>query len=623
MRVLVALFLLCATAIASGAPRPNIVFILVDDLGWGDLSCYGQTNWETPRLDEMAREGMRFTNAYAGNTVCAPSRAALLTGQHTGHVYQRGNGMVQFRRDPLDITIATRLRELGYTTAMIGKSGVGCNTDDAALPNDKGFDHFFGVLSHTAAHRNYPREIVRNGERIELPGNAGKTGDTYANGLWVDDALSWIEANREGPFFLHLSLTPPHADLTVPERYMAPFRGRWPEEPHTTGGYYHQPEPRAAYAGMVAFIDESVGRVLDRLEALGIAENTLVLFASDNGPHFEGGTNPEVFDSNGPYRDGKRDMTDGGLKTAQIAWWPGTVPAGATSELVTAFWDFPPTALELAGGESPSSMDGISIAPTLLGDGGPQREHDFLYWEFHEQGGKQAVRMGHWKGIRLGVGARPDGPIALYDLRTDIGEEHDVSADHPEVVDAIARAMDAAHEPSDLFRFGRERGPSPRGHAGERLHNERDGLALDRSGFRVVSVSSESTHNGATGDKAIDGSLSTKWHTQWRDAKPGHPHTITIDLGGPVTVHGVRVMARQDGNTNGMVERLWMFVGDAPGIAEREPDGEAVLAATIDEQEVLLGTPARGRFLTLMSRSGHAGTPFACFANIEVLGARD
>lgn len=449
----------CAAASADRAETPatvpNIVFILVDDLGYGDLSSYGQQNWTTARLDEMAREGMRFTNAYSGNTVCAPSRATLLTGQHTGHVYMRGNGKVQFRRDPEDITIATRLKNLGYTTAMIGKSGVACDSDDATLPNDKGFDHFYGLLSHVAAHRNYPRELVRNGERIELPGNQGKTGDTYANGLFVEDALEWIGDHKDEPFFLHLALTPPHADLTVPERYMAPFRGKFKERPNTKSGYYHQPEPRAAYAGMVAFLDESVGRVLDRLETLGIDQNTLVIFASDNGPHYEGGAHPNNFDSNGPYRGGKRAMTDGGLKTAQIAWWPGTIEPGSTTDLITASWDFPPTALDLAGADIPSEMDGLSIAPTLMGRPSDQQQHAYLYWEFYEQGGKQAVRMGKWKGIRLGVSKDRDAPIALYDLENDPDESDDLSAAHPEIVARIGALMAEAHTPSELFRFER------------------------------------------------------------------------------------------------------------------------------------------------------------------------
>lgn len=458
-----ALLVACACTAACALPRrapqpeprpaPNIVYILVDDLGWGDLSCFGQQNWRTPRLDRMAAEGMRFTDAYAGSTVCAPSRATLLTGNHTGHVWQRANGKIQFRRDPEDLTIATRLKQLGYETAMIGKSGLASASDDAALPADKGFDHFYGLLAHRAAHRHYPPTIYRNGLPFALLGNAGKTGEQYASELFVDEALDWLGRRGAAPFFLHLSLTPVHADLTVPERYLAPFRGRWPEQPVTRGGYYHQPEPRAAFAGMVAFLDEAVGRVLDRLLELGLDDDTLVFFSSDNGPHFEGGADPEYFDSNGPFRGGKRALFEGGIRTPQIVRWPAAIAAGSTSDLPTAFWDFPATALELAGGEVPASFDGVSIAPTLTG-AGQQRRHDYLYWEFHEQGGKQAVRIGRWKGIRRGCKQDADAAIELYDLDRDIGEATDVAADHPEVVARIAAAMTAAHTPTARFRFG-------------------------------------------------------------------------------------------------------------------------------------------------------------------------
>lgn len=452
---LVIVGLLVASSYAA-QQKPNMIYILVDDLGWGDLSCYGQKNWTTPRLDEMAAEGLRFTQAYAGNTVCAPSRATLLTGQHTGRVYQRGNGAVQFRRDPYDITIATRLKKLGYRTAMIGKSGVACNSDDLTLPNDKGFDHFYGLLAHAAAHRNYPAEIYRNGEVIKLPGNQGKTGDTYVNTLFVEDALKWIEANKEGPFFLHLALTPPHADLTVPERYMAPFRGKFEEKPVTRGGYYHQKEPKTAFAGMIAFLDESVGRVLDKLEALGIDEQTVVFFTSDNGPHYEGGAHPDYFDSNGPLRGGKRAMFEGGIRTPQLAWWPGTIKAGTETDLITAFWDFPATALDLAGSEIPQDFDGISIVPTLKGHAAKQKQHEYLYWEFYEQGGKQAIRTGKWKGIRRNVNRNRKAPIELYNLETDIGETTNIADQHPDVVKKIERMMDDAHTPSELFQFGQK-----------------------------------------------------------------------------------------------------------------------------------------------------------------------
>jgi arylsulfatase A len=437
------------------AQQPNIVFVLVDDLGWGDLSCYGQSHWKTGRLDRMAAEGMRFTRAYAGSTVCAPSRATLLTGNHTGRLYMRGNGSIELRPDPLDMTIATRLQALGYATAMIGKSGVACNSDNVDLPHQKGFDHFYGLLSHTAAHRHYPRQLVENGHAVTIEGNAGKTGTQYASELFVDNAIEWMQGRQDGrPFFLHLALTPPHADLAAPDRFVAPFRGRWEETPHTTGGYLHQPEPRAAYAGMVAFLDESMGRVLDSLVELGIEENTVVFFASDNGPHFEGGADADVFDSNGPWRGGKRDLTEGGVRTPMIVWWPGTVAPGSTSDHATAFWDFPATALDLAGAPIPELMDGISIVPTLRGRAADQSSHSYLYWEFHERGGKQAVVLDDFKGIRLGVGADRAAPIILYDLAADPGETVNVASEHPQVVRRIEQAMDDAHMPSARFRFG-------------------------------------------------------------------------------------------------------------------------------------------------------------------------
>lgn len=450
MIVILCLGVACTTACASG---PNVIFILVDDLGWGDLSCYGQEHWETPRLDRMAAEGMLFTQAYAGSTVCAPSRAALLTGNHTGKVWQRGNGTIQFRRDPEDITIATRLKLLGYQTAMIGKSGLACNSNDAKLPNDKGFDYFFGYLAHEAAHRQYPRVLYRNGEHIEYPENQGKTGETYASSLFVDDAITWIDDHKAGPFFLHLALTPPHADIVAPEKYVAPFKGRFEETPHNKGGYLHQQEPKTHYAGMIAFIDESVGRVLDRLEELGIADQTLVIFTSDNGPHYEGGINPKVFDSNGPLRGGKRDLYEGGIRVPQIAWWPGKIASGSRSDHPTAFWDFAPTAIDLAKGEKVAEMDGISIVPTLMGDTDKQERHAYLYWEFYEQGGKQAVRLGQWKGVRLNASKNSDGPIELYDLDADPGETVNLSDSYPEVVHRIQEAMSQARTPSSRFSF--------------------------------------------------------------------------------------------------------------------------------------------------------------------------
>jgi arylsulfatase A len=443
-----------AAEASTPAPRPNIIFILADDLGYGDLSCFGQQHFETHHLDRMASEGIVFTDHYAGSTVCAPSRACLLTGMHTGHVYQRFNGNVQFREDPNDITVARLLADAGYHTAMIGKSGLSCRSNDGALPNRKGFEHFFGYISHAAAHRYYPKALWKNGERIKYPSNAGKSGDTYSGDLFRADTMAYLEEHAEGPFFLHLSLQQPHADLAVPQEWKAPFLDKFDDQPAKGGNYRDEEHPKATFAGMVTYLDDTVGEVLAKLEELGIDDNTLVIFSSDNGAMSEGGWSRSYFNSSGPLRGGKRDLYEGGIRVPTIARWPAAVPAGSRTAHPSAFWDFAPTACELAGVTPTEEMDGISYLPTLRGEQ-HQPKHDFLYWEFYEQGGKQAVRWGNWKGVRLNVGNAPQGPIELYDLATDIGETNNIAADHPEVVARIDQQMRAAHVDSNVVTFAR------------------------------------------------------------------------------------------------------------------------------------------------------------------------
>lgn len=439
---------------AADAERPNIVFILADDLGYCDLSCYGQKNLSTPHIDRMAKEGMRFTQHYAGSTVCAPSRACLLTGQHTGHVYQRANGNIAFRPDPQDICIARLLKDAGYQTAMIGKSGLSCRTANGRLPNEKGFDHFFGYGGHGEAHRYYPKWLWRNGKKQKFAGNRGKEGQEYSGDLFRADAFAWLDAHaKEGPFFLHLSLQQPHADLSVPEKWKAQFVGKFDEVPFAGNHYRAEPNPKAAFAGMVTFLDDTVGQVFAKLKALGVDENTLVIFGSDNGAMSEGGWSRENFNSSGPLRGGKRDLYEGGIRVPFIARWPGKIEAGTTSDHVAAFWDFVPTACELAGAKTPSNLDGVSYAPILLGDEDKQNKHDYLYWEFHEQGGKQAVRHGNWKAVRLDAIIEPNRLLELYDLATDLGEARDVAAEHPEVVAELAEAMNVSHVPSGNYRI--------------------------------------------------------------------------------------------------------------------------------------------------------------------------
>jgi len=436
-----------AAPVAAVPEKPNIIYILADDLGYGDLGCYGQKDIRTPRLDRMAAEGLRFTAHYAGSTVCAPSRAALLTGRDPAHMAVRGNGNHSaLPPDPAEPTLASLLKTRGYATAMIGKSGVTGTDADPNSPHAKGFDYFFGYLTHTAAHRHYPAELTRNRKTVSLAGNQGKTGVRYAGDVLTEDALKWLAEHRDGPFLLHLALTAPHADIACPQDSVAPYLGKFKETAYADGGYAANPHPMASYAGMVSRLDGQVGEVLDKLAALGIAERTLVIFASDNGPHSEGGMEPENFNSNGPFRGGKRDLYEGGIRVPMLAWWPGTIAAGRTSDHVSAFWDVMPTVAELAGIQQKPLSEGISLVPTLTGKG-EQPSHASLYWEFHERGGNQAVRLGSWKGIRLNAHKKPEGPIELYDLDADPGELRDVAAANPAVVGKIAAIM-AARTPA-------------------------------------------------------------------------------------------------------------------------------------------------------------------------------
>lgn len=602
---------------APAAPeRPNIIYILVDDMGYADLGVTGQTNFATPRIDRMAEQGILFTDSYCGSTVCAPSRACLLSGQHTGHTWQRGNlGPIQFREDPLDPTVATLLRGAGYRTAMIGKSGLSCNSQDGGLPNRKGFEHFYGLVSHQAAHRHYPTSLWRNGERVELPGNEGYTGDHYISELFVAEAERWMAEAKDGPFFLHLALTPPHADIVVPEKYRAPYMGKFKEKPNQ-GGYYKQQHPKATYAGMLNFIDQSVGRVLDTLEKHGMAENTAVFFASDNGPSWEGGKVPEDFDSNGIYRGGKRDLYEGGIRTPLIVRWPGAINPGRTSDLPNAMWDFLPTACDLAGIDVPEWTDGISILPTLLGREKSQMKHDYLYWEFYERGGKQAVRMGRWKGVRVGLRKDPDASLELYDLEKDPGEQHDLAPDHPDVVKRIRAAMEEAHTPSEIFSFAGGADASKLPLPDPILLPEAE--TLEKSGWRIVDVSSESSHNGKTGDRAIDGDLRNWWHSHWRDRTPGHPHRLTIDLGSSQAIGGLRYLPRQDGETNGRVNAFAIYVSeDAHQVGCPIVMGQ--FANNRKQQEIRFKQPATGRYIRFVIASGFADDPHASVAELDLL----
>jgi arylsulfatase A-like enzyme len=444
------LCVLCASVVRAEGPepgrKPNIVFILADDLGYGDLGCYGQEQIRTPRIDRMASEGMRFTQCYAGSTVCAPSRCSLMTGLHTGHCTIRGNAAVPLQ--PQDRTVAEVLKESGYATALIGKWGLG-GPQSTGAPNKKGFDCFYGYLDQTHAHNYYPDFLWRNGDKVPIPANvqSDKRGvaakrAAYAPDLFLKEALDFVDQHKDGPFFLYYATTVPHANN---ERTKADGNGN---EVPDLGAYADRdwPASEKSKAAMISRLDADVGKLLAKLKELKIDENTIVFFTSDNGPHKEGGNDPRFFNSSGGLRGIKRDLYEGGIREPMIVRWPGHVPAGAVSDFPWAFWDFLPTCADLAGAAPPDRLDGISVKALLTGTAEPA-PHPYLYWEFHEGGSKQAVRFGDWKAVRL----KPSGPIELYDLRADVGEQHNVAAHHPDLVAKAAGMMKEARTESAIW----------------------------------------------------------------------------------------------------------------------------------------------------------------------------
>jgi uncharacterized sulfatase len=442
--------------LARGAPKrqPNIIFILADDLGYGDVGCYGQKQIQTPRLDQMAAQGLRFTDHYAGSTVCAPSRFTLMTGYHIGSARVKGQGQ---RLLPSDVTVAELLKGQGYSTALIGKWGCG-EEGTTGVPRKQGFDHFFGYLNQVHAHNYYPAWLWRDGKKVELDnevvrpkkgyarthGGASTKRVDYSHDLFASDALDWVRGHTDGPFFLYLAFTLPHANNE------AGILKRHGMEVPDYGIYKDKdwPEAQKGHAAMITRLDRDVGRLLDLLRELGIAEETLVVFSSDNGPHREGGARPDFFDSNGPLRGIKRDLYEGGIRVPTLAWWPGTVKAGTTTGHPSAFWDFLPTACEVAGMDPPDAVDGISYLPTLQGKPDQQKAHKYLYWGFPGHGGKQAVRWGKWKAVRLNARKKPDGPLELYNLDTDMGETKNVVKEHPDIAEKMAAFIQEARRPA-------------------------------------------------------------------------------------------------------------------------------------------------------------------------------
>ena len=448
------------SAMGENPQRPNIIYILADDLGYGDLGCYGQKVLKTPHLDKMAAQGMRFTNHYAGSTVCAPSRCVLLTGLHTGHCRVRGNGPGQLTKE--DVTFAEELQKVGYKTGCFGKWGIG-NPPPIDDPNQHGFDEFYGYVNMFHAHNYYPEFLVRNGKHEPLrnklypeyrdDSTGAKEGAgvaevavDYAPRLIAEEFFTFVEKNKEQNFFAYYALNIPHANNEAGREERIDKNGM--RVPNLIGSKKRRgwPIQEQRFAAMIDQIDSDIGRLMSLLKKLGIERNTIVMFSSDNGPHQEGGHKMEFFNSNGELRGMKRDLYDGGVKVPFIVWGPGRIAGAQKSEVLSGFQDIFPTILDLAEvkGFHPRT-DGLSLAPTLTRHPERQPKHEHLYWEFLEQGGKQAVVKGDWKGIRLGATKNPDAPLELYHLKNDPSEQNNVADQHPEISKELVSIMSREH----------------------------------------------------------------------------------------------------------------------------------------------------------------------------------
>lgn len=437
--------------------RPNLIWIMADDLGYGDLGCYGQKIIQTPHLDQMAREGLRFTHFYAGATVCAPSRSVLMTGQHHGHTRVRGNaGQANPKAQALlaeDVTVAKVLQQAGYRTALFGKWGLGdVGAAASGLPRRQGFDEFYGYLNQQHAHNHFPDFLWRNEDKVPLLNKVVPIGDTgagyateaiqFADDLFAEEAIQFVSQTHSKPFFLYWSMVIPHANnertRVLKNGAQVPDFGPYAD--------HDWPEPDKGQAAMITRLDGYVGKMLATLREKGLAEKTLVIFTSDNGPHNESNHQLERFQPSGPFTGIKRSLTDGGIRVPAIAWWPGQIQPGSESDHVASFADWMATAAELAGTTIPPGCDSISFVPTLRGSSAEQKQHEFLYWEFHEGGFKQAaLYLGRWKGIRRGS---EEANIVLYDQQSDITEQHDVTDKHPEIVAKIDQFLKTARTTS-------------------------------------------------------------------------------------------------------------------------------------------------------------------------------
>lgn len=476
--------------------KPNIIYILADDLGYAELGCYGQKKIKTPHIDQLAKSGIRFTEHYSGSPVCAPSRCVLLTGKHTGHAYIRDNDEMADRGDvwhdpnlegqrpllPGTETIATILKRIGYVTGAFGKWGLG-GPNSTGHPNLQGFDEFFGYLCQRQAHNYYPDHLWHNDEKIVLHGNPyffphqklppdrdpndpnayrEYRGEQYSMDLIAEQARNFIAKHHQKPFFLYVPFPVPHAALQVPEDSLEEYRGAFPETPYLGDkGYTPHPAPRACYAAMITRMDQEIGKIIRLLKEYRLEENTIMLFSSDNGPTFNGGTDSAFFESAGPFRGLKTQLYEGGIRVPLIVSWPGHIQPGRTTDHPSAFWDVLPTLIDLVGVPAPKDVDGISFLPTLLGNKA-QKKHPALYWEYHAKP-SQAVRFGDWKGVRFFDGSGNETGFELYHLKEDVAETTNQVTEYPDV-EKIIREIMAQRTESEILKWNFQKQPAGENH---------------------------------------------------------------------------------------------------------------------------------------------------------------
>ena len=607
---------------ADSKRKPNIVYIMSDELGYYELSCMGHPHFQTPNVDRLAAEGVRFTQALAGSSVCAPTRCVLMSGKHSGHTSVRKNdGGTPMREE--EETIASVLKRAGYATGGFGKWGCG-GRGSTGVPEKHGFDLFVGYYDQVHAHSYYPPYIVRNSEEMVLEGNAGgSSGKTYSHYVIMDEARKFIRANKDRPFFCYLPVTPPHGIFSIPDEdpSWALFKDKpWPEEARR-------------YAAMVHMVDRHVGEVRALLAELGIDQDTILFFCGDNGgmDYFRDADHPRGF--HGPnvnpgtgvtFRGQKGNLYEGGLRIPMIAHWPGHIQGGRVSDFLWYFPDVLPTLAEVAGAETPKDIDGISIVPELLGEkaaGRKQPEHEFLYWELGRQ---TAVRMKHWKAIR----PAPQAKWELYDLRTDIEEKVDLAEKHPDVLARMTALAEQAHQPAregvfhDRAIHEKDRRAKFGGRAQVQppanVHELPKAGLIPSDGWKVVRASSESRANGKLAGHAVDGDPRTWWHSAFHDGVESHPHELVIDLGKEYEIQGFRYLARQDAGWNGTLADCEFYVSLAANDF-KAPAVKAAFKKVKTAQEVAC-KPVRGRFIMLRTLSAQDGGPWAAVSELGVVG---